>query len=77
MVIPDNIKRFAKADGSPVVKYLCDWKGMKVYSAFDPEFPYVGLPQYILADGESLRWANTDETEEIMAIKRPKINGNL
>ena len=69
MVIPDNIKRFAKADGSPDVKYLCDWKGMKVYSAFDPEAPYDGLPQYILADGESLRWANFDETEEIMAIK--------
>lgn len=69
MDIPNNIKQFAKADGYPDVKYLCPWKGKEVYSAFNPEVPYEGLPQYILADGEKLRWATFDETEEIMSIK--------
>lgn len=69
MDILDNIKRFAKAEGAPEVKFICVWKGMDVYTAFDSEAPYVGPPQYILSDGDKLRWATFDETEEIMSIK--------
>lgn len=68
-LIPDNIKRLAKADGFPDVKYLCVWRDTDVYTAFDPEAPYVGQPQYVLADGTECRWATPEETEELMSVK--------
>jgi hypothetical protein len=69
MDIPINIKRFAKEDGNPEVRHLGSWKGMELYTAFDPEAPYVGPPQYILVEGDKPRWATFDETEEIMDSK--------
>lgn len=68
MDMPENIKRFAKDEGFPVVKHLGWWNGLELYAASDPDFPYVGLPQYILVGPEprDIRWASVDETEAIM-----------
>lgn len=71
MDVPRNIKRFAKENGFPKVDFLMDWKGFPVYTAFDPDFPYVGLPQYIISETTAnVRWATMDETEEIMLANR-------
>lgn len=71
MDIPENIKRFAKDEGFPQVEHLGRWNNLELYSASDPDFPYVGLPQYILVgpDPRDIRWANVDETEAIMQDK--------
>ena len=46
MAVSDNIKRLAKDEGFPEVRDLDRrWKDFDLYSAFDPEGPYVGLPQ--------------------------------
>lgn len=66
MDIPNNIKQFAKDGGAPEVKYLGVWKGMELYTAFDPQAPYVGQPQYILSEGGNPRWATYEETDEII-----------
>lgn len=71
MEIAENIKRFAKDEGFPQVEHLGQWNGLDLYSAFDPEAPYIGLPQYILVgpDPREIRWASLDETEAIMQDK--------
>lgn len=68
MEVSENIKRFAKDEGFPVVEHLGQWDGRELYSASDPDFPFVGLPQYILVgpDPQDIRWASVDETEAIM-----------
>lgn len=67
MAVSDNIKRLAKDEGFPEVRDLDRrWKDFDLYSAFDPEGPYVGLPQFILAKGDIARWATPEETDSIM-----------
>lgn len=71
MEIPAHIKQLASLEGCPDVKYLGKWKEYDVYSAFDKEFPFVGLPQYIIAEAttneQKARFATVEETEEIMS----------
>ena len=68
MAVPEHIKRLAKEEGFPEVRNLeRRWNNYDLYSAFDPEGPYVGLPQIILAEGDTARWANPEETEAILA----------
>ena len=67
MEVSENIKRLAKSEGFPEVNHLCSWKEYEVFVAFAPDFPYIGMPQYILASKDgALRWASIDETEEII-----------
>lgn len=70
MEASENIKRLAKSEGFPEVKYIGNWRDYDLFSAFNPSAPYVGMPQYILfrAD-EKPRWASVEETEEIMASR--------
>lgn len=68
MDISNNIKHFAKDAGYPEVRHLHSWNGMEVYVASDPVSPYEGLPQYILEDGDDIRWASFAETEMIMSM---------
>ena len=67
MEASENIKRLAKSEGFPEVKHVGHWDDYEVFCAFDPDFPYIGLPQYIL-DHENIepRWATLEETEDIM-----------
>lgn len=67
MAVPQHIKRLASSEGFPVVKYEGRWNDREVYAASDPEFPFVGLPQLILSEGETARWASPAETDSIMA----------
>lgn len=69
MEIPEHIKRFAKKSGFPDVNYLGIWGNFVVYNAFDKDFPYIGLPQYILQNGNSIEWATPKQTEDLMAEK--------
>ncbi len=67
MEIPAHIIRFAKDTRFPTVEYVGRWNEYAVYSGSDPDFPYVGMPQYVLSkEGDKPRWATPDETEEIM-----------
>ena len=66
MEIPAHIKSFAAAEDFPDVRFIGDWKGKAVYAASSPDEPFVGLPQYILAEGEKARWASPSDTEAIM-----------
>ena len=65
MEVPEHIKRFAEADGFPMVKPSGSWKEYDLYVASDPEAPFVGPPQIILVIGEEVRWATLEETEAI------------
>lgn len=70
MEIPEHIKRFAKKEGYPEVTYVGPWNGFTVYCAADPDFPYEGLPQFIVSSGDKdVRWATIDETDSIMETK--------
>ncbi len=67
MEISAHILRFAKDEGFPQVEHLGRWNDLELYAASDPDFPYVGMPQYVLSkEGDKPRWATPDETEEIM-----------
>ena len=70
MEATENIKRLAKSEGFPEVKHVCRWDAYEVFCASDPDFPYIGMPQYILAaENVDPRWATIDETEEIMKLQ--------
>ncbi len=45
------------------VSYEGEYNGRSVYSAFSSEDlgKFIGLPSYILAKGDDVRWANEDE----------------
>lgn len=64
--IPHNIKSLAKAEGFPDVTYLGKWKERDIYSAYNKDFPYIGVPQYIIANESSIEWATLEQTEELM-----------
>ena len=68
MAVSEHIKRLAKDEGFPEVRDLNRrWNDFDLYSAFDYEGPFIGLPQYILAKDETARWATAEETDEIMS----------
>lgn len=60
--------KMAREQGYHNVKYICKWKGKFVYEPkfSDNEIHYVGIPQFILVDGEKMHW--TESPEESFAI---------
>ena len=71
MEIPAHIKQLASSEGCPDVKYLGKWNGHDIYSAFDKDFPFVGLPQYIIDEAttneQKARFATVAEADDIMS----------
>lgn len=67
MTIPEHINRLAKSEGFDRVEHVGSWNGFELYVADTDEACEIGLPQYILADGKAARWADVDETTDIMA----------
>ena len=67
MVVPENIKRFARSEDFPVVTHLGDWDGFTVFLADTEDECFIGLPQYILSKGSDIRWASPMETPKIMS----------
>lgn len=69
MQVPEIIKRYVKSAGFPEAAYVGRLDNYDVFSAFDPDFPYIGLPQFILyIEKAKPRWATIEETEEIMKM---------
>ncbi len=69
MEIPKIVKQLADADGFPDVKYLGKWGDFDVYSAYNKDFPYIGLPQFILSSESSIEWATLEQTQQLMELR--------
>ena len=67
MDIMRRIKDLAEASGFDLVERRGDWNGFKVFNAGCKEECDVGLPQFILLSGKTMRWASPFESREIMA----------
>jgi hypothetical protein len=62
-------KKMAQKSIYDDVKYLGKWNGYDVYEPTfnDDEDHFIGIPQFLLAKGEKLRWTKTqDESFAIM-----------
>lgn len=50
-----KIEEFAKSRGFQKVKYMGEYKGMPAYSPLRDKMAYIGMPFFILVDGEKLK----------------------
>ena len=66
--IPQEVINFIKVDEGGEIIFICNWDKYKVYRVSYPELEtgVWGLPQYILYDGEKVRWASDDENDDVM-----------
>ena len=67
MNIKSKADKLAKSEGFDFARPLGQWKDMDLYVADTNEECEVGLPQYILSDGENVFWASDEEVLKIMA----------
>lgn len=61
-----EVEKFAKEQGFDKVDYIGDWKGKAIYEAYLEEGGVIGLPQYIIDGTEALKFADSEQTFEIM-----------
>nr|DAG43219.1 MAG TPA: NICKEL AND COBALT RESISTANCE PROTEIN BINDING PROTEIN, SENSOR PROTEIN [Caudoviricetes sp.] len=69
--IPQEVTNFLSADCDQEVIFERAWRQYKVYTFDDSDEPQGavwGLPQFILFDGKNVRWADDDETTELMYL---------
>ena len=68
--IPQEVINFVKVDEGGEIIFIRNWNNYKVYRVSYPELEkgVWGLPQYILFDGKNVRWADDDETTELMYL---------
>ena len=68
--IPQSVKEYTLAEGYNHVEYVCDYHNTKAYSVGikgkDGLFEPIGMPEFILADDNRMRFANDKEREELM-----------
>lgn len=69
--IPQEVINFVSADCDQKLIFERTWEQYKVYTFDDSDEPQGavwGLPQFILFDGKNVRWADDDETTELMYL---------
>lgn len=68
--IPQEVINFVKVDEGGEIIFIRNWNNNKVYRVSYPELEkgVWGLPQYILYDGEKVRWASDDENDDVMYL---------
>ena len=66
MDIMRKVKGLAESEGFDRVVSLGRYKNWDLYVAGLQEECVIGLPQYILASDQDVRWATIEETEDIM-----------
>ena len=70
---PPAVIEYAEAHGyTHGVVYRGLWEDYKVYMTkypFSPNGLVIGLPSYILTKGDTMRWADVDERDELIRLK--------
>lgn len=67
MDINKKVNKFAKSEGFDYAEGIGQYNGFDVFVAGYNDGCDIGLPQYILALNDDIRWASTEETKIIMA----------